>query len=387
MGVMDWFSSLFNKDTNSLDISAFIGELTSEIFFKELAIQSCINLIANTLSRAEFRTYEKGKEIKGDNYYLFNVEPNPNKSANKFWRDVIYQLVYNNECVVIQNSDGKLYVADSFHCERYAFREYVYSDIVIDGYALNRSYTESEVLHFELHNEKIRTIIDGLYNSYSKLIAAAQGNYKRNNSRRGKVTVPTNYPQTQDAQDKLKDLFENKFKKFFEAEYSAIIPMTNGIEYEDLQSNIGVKGGADNKEIRAFIDDIFDFVAIALNVPPTLLKGTVADTEKAVDNLLMFCINPLAETLDDEINRKYYKKRLYLERTYMKVNTSMIRATSIKDIAGALETLFRIGSYTVDDCLEALGMEPLETEWSQTRFVTKNYEPIETRIAGGDDSS
>ena len=381
MGVKDWFISLFNKD-GTLDLSATVGSLAGEIFFKELAIQSCINLIANSLSKAEFQTFDKGKEVKGDNYYLFNVEPNPNKSANKFWRDVIYRLVYDNECLVIQNN-GHFYVADSFHVDRYAFKEYIYSGVTIDGFAMTRTFAESEVLHFELHNEKIRTVIEGLYGSYSKLIAAAQLNYKRNNSPRGKVNIPTNYPQTEKAQSDLKSLFEVKFKKFFEAEGGAILPLTNGIDYEELASNIGVKGGADNKEIRAFIDDIFDFVAIALNVPPTLLKGTVADTEKAVDNLIMFCINPLAETISDEVNRKYYKKRLYLERTYMKVNTSMIRVTSIKDIAGALETLFRISAYTVDDCLTALGMEPLETEWSQTHFVTKNYEPIETRIAGG----
>jgi hypothetical protein len=58
----------------------------------------------------------------------------------------------------------------------------------------------------------------------------------------------------------------------------------------------------------------------------------------------------------------------------------MIRAVDIKDIAGALETLFRIGGYTIDDVLKSLGMEPLDNEWSTTHFVTKNYEPIEHSI-------
>ena len=100
----DWFLSLFNKETKTLTLDAFIGELTGEIFFKELAVQACINLIANTISRSEFLTYEKGKEVKKDNYYLFNVEPNPNKSASKFWRDVVSKLVYDNECLVINKA-------------------------------------------------------------------------------------------------------------------------------------------------------------------------------------------------------------------------------------------------------------------------------------------
>lgn len=379
--VWNWFFSLFNKDTKSLSLDAFIGELASEIYFKQLAIQSCINLISNVLSKAEFQTFERGEEVRKENYYLFNVEPNPNKSASKFWRQVISNLVYDNECLVVQYN-GYFYVADSFHVDRYAFKNYLYKDIIIDDFRLNRSYEESEVFHFELHNERISNVIDGLYNSYSKLIAAAQANYKRNHSRRGKLKIPTNYPQTEKAQEELEKLFSEKFKRFFEAENGAVLPLPNGLEYDELASNIGVKGGADNAQIRAFIDDVFDFVAIAFNIPPQLIKGSVADTEKATDNLLMFCINPLAELINDEINRKYYGKRAFLERTYLRINTSMIRAHDIKDIAGALETLLRIGGYTIDDILKTLGMEPLNTEWSTTRFMTKNYAPVEAVIAG-----
>ena len=155
------------------------------------------------------------------------------------------------------------------------------------------------------------------------------------------------------------------------------------MEYKELSSNIGAKGGADNKEIRSFINDVFDFVAMAFQVPPQLIKSDIADTEKAVKNFLTFCINPLAELLMDEINRKLYGKKMFLERTYLRIDTTRIRSVDIKDIAGALETLLRIGAYTVDDCLKALGLEPLETDWSQTRFMTKNYETIQDRIAAG----
>lgn len=385
MGVWNWFLSLFDRNTGTLDINAIIGELSGEIFFKELAIQSSINLIANVLSKAEFETYEKGKAVRKDNYYLFNVEPNPNKSASKFWRDVIHHMVYENECLVVQYS-GHFYVAEKFDVKKYAFQQYVYSGVTIDGFKLDRSYEEEDVWHFELHNQKIKSVIEGLYTSYSKLIAAAQGNYKRNNSPRGTLKIATSYPQTEKGQTELQSLFSEKFKKFFTAEGGAVLPLQEGLDYTELASNIGVKGGADNAQIRAFIDDIFDFVAIAFQIPPTLLKGTVADTDKSVDNLLMYCINPLAELISDEVNRKYYGKRDYLARTYMRVNTSMIKAHDIKDIAGALETLLRIGAYTVDDCLNALGMEPLGTDWSTAHFMTKNYEPIEQRIssaAGG----
>ena len=381
MALWDWFLGLFNKDTGTLPLDVPVGNIAAEVFIKELAVQSCVNLIANAVSRSEFSTFEKGKEKKGENYYLFNIEPNPNKSASKFWRNVIHRLVYDNECLVIQQ-DGNFYVADSFTCARFAFKEYIYRDIVIDDYQLRNSYLESEVFHFELHDEKIKNIIEGLYQSYATLIEASKAHYKRNNARRGTLEIPTNYPQTEKAQKELENLLTNRIKRFFEAEGGAVLPLSNGMKYEELASNIGVKGGVEGRDIRAFIDDIFDFVAIAFQVPPQLIKGNVVDTDKAVNNFLTFCVNPLAKLITDEINRKMYGKAAFLERTYIKLDTSRIRAVDITDIAGALDVLLRIGSYSIDDCLKTLGLEPLETEWSQARWITKNYERVEQRFEG-----
>lgn len=380
--VWDWFLGLFDKN-NTVSLDVHVGALATEVFYKELAIQASINLIANTVARSEFRTFEKGKEIKKDNYYLFNVEPNKNKSASKFWRDVIHKLVYDNECLVIQQ-DNHFYVADSFDTDKYVFKENIYRNIVIQDYRLKDTFTESEVLHFELHNGKIKDIIEKLYNSYGSLITASQKHYKRNNARRGTLTIPTNYPQTDKAQQELQKLLNDKFKRFFDAEGGAVLPLTNGIEYDELENTNGVKGGIEGRDIRAFIDDVFDFVAIGFQIPPQLLRGNVADTDKAVNNFLTFCINPLAELLTDEINRKMYGKKNFIESTYVKLDTSNIRAVDIKDIAGALDVLVRIGAYSVDDCLKYLGMEPLNTDWSKARWMTKNYERIDQRFLGGD---
>ena len=381
MGIKNWVAAVFGSKATEVDIDTLIGELAIEACFKKLAIQSCINLISNVLSKAEFKTYEQGKEVRQENYYLFNVQPNKNKSASKFWRDVIYKLVYDNECLVVMQ-DRELYVADSFQCEKYAFKEYIYRGVVVDELQLNRSYRESEVFHFEMHNERIRNVIDNLYQNYGKLIAAAQKNYKRNNSPRGTVEVSTSYAKTEKAQQELKELFGRKFKDFFEAEGPAILPLTEGVKYNELSSNIGSRT-ENYKEIRSFIDDVFDFVAIAFNIPPQLLKGSVAITEGLMDNFMTFCINPFAKLLQDEINRKYYGKDAFLKRTYLRIDTSMIRAHDLKDIAGALETLLRIGGYTIDDILTTLGKEPLNTEWSQIHWMTKNYSPVEDFLKEG----
>ena len=379
--IKDWLNVLFGRKPTQNE-AMFIGSLATEVFFKELALQASINLIANALAKGEFLTFEGGKQVRSENYYLLNVEPNQNESANKFWRDVVAKAIHENECLVVQHN-LEFYVADSFTVDNYAFYENVYKDIVIGDLQLDRTFRESEVFRFELHDQRIKTVIDGLYSSYAKLIATSQSNYKRNNSVRGTLNLDTSYPQTEQANKDLKDLLENRFKKFFDAEGPAIVPLAKGMKFEELASNIGVKSGADGREIRNFIDDIFDFVAIALQIPPQLLKGNVADTDKAVNNFLTFCINPWAKMIETEINRKLYGKKAYLGRTYCKLDTTRIKAVDIKDVANALDVLTRIGAYCVDDSLITLGMEPLNTEWSQTRWMTKNYTPITEAAKGG----
>jgi len=382
LSVWQRFLSWFNQDSGTLSLDVCVAGLASETYVKELAVQACINLIANTVARSEFRTYEKGEETRKDNYYLFNVEPSPNRNASKFWREVIARLVYDNECLVIQEG-GYLYVAESFERQKFAFKEHVYTDVVVDEYKLRDRFSESQVLYFELHNQKIKAVIDGLYYSYAKLIELSKKRYQKNSVRRGALTIPTTYPQTDKAQADLKDLLEKRFKAFFAAEGDAVIPLTGGMTYEEAKDPTTARASIEGRDIRAFIDDVFDYVAIAFQVPPQLLKGNVADTDKAVSNFLTFCVNPLAELLADEINRKMYGKKAFLARTYMKLDTSHIRAVDIRDVANALDVLLRIGAYSVDDCLKALGMEPLGGEIGQQRWMTKNYTPIETVLEGG----
>lgn len=371
------------KGGKAVAIDGKYGSITGEIFYKELAIQASINLIANTIARSEFLTFEKGEHVRKENYYLFNVEPNQNKSASEFWRDVVSRLIYDNKCLIIQQG-GMFYAADSFEVKEFALKENIYKNIIVNGYELKNTYKESEVFHFKLHDSKIKNVIDGLYSSYSKLITVSDKSYKKRNARRGKLIIDSSYPQTEEAQNDLEDLLKNRFDKFFNAEGDAVLPFSKGLEYDELENIAGQKSNTDGREIRAFIDDVFDFIAMAFQIPPQLLKGNLSETSSAVDNFLTFCINPITEGLADEINRKLYGKKSFIERTYLKIDTTNIKVVKLKDIANALDVLTRIGAYSVDDSLRALGMEPLMTSWSKARWMTKNYAPIEQMAKGGE---
>lgn len=373
MILWDWVTSWFGGTTT---YDAYAGALPEEIFYKELAKRSCINLIANTVARSEFLTFEKGVEIRKDNYYLLNVEPNQNKSGSKFWRDVVSELLTENECLVVLIND-KFYMANSFGKNENALKENTYDNVVIGTYKTTDIFPESQVLHFELHNKRMLPIIEGVTAAHSKLVQSASTSYKRNKAKHGTVEVPTNYPQTDAAQKDLEKLLDERFKKFIEAEGGSLLPLTNGMKYTQIESTGA--SSTDTTAVRNFVNDIFEFTAIGYQIPPQILTGNIADTDKVVNNYLTFCINPIAEIITDELNRKYYKKAAFLERTYTKLDTSRIKVLDIKDIAGSMDILTRIGANCIDDNLRLLGLEPLNTEWSKARWLTKNYERIETR--------
>ncbi|HDK7182954.1 TPA: phage portal protein [Clostridium botulinum] len=372
---------MFSKN-KTVALDGEYGSLEGELFYKQLAIESCINLIANCISKCEFLTFEKGQEVRKENYYLFNVRPNQNLSASEFWKKAIYTLFINNELLIVQVNNN-FYIANNFDTTQYALKDNTYSKIKIDNYTLQDTFKERDVFHLTLNNSNVKSIIDGLYMGYAKLIKAGQLSYIKSKTRRGTLNIDSNFSQTEEAQKDLQDLMDNKFKTFFQSEKDVVLPLNKGLTYTELGINNKGKSVGEVRDVRSYINDIFDFVGIGFNVPPVLIKNDVADTDNATSNLLMFCINPLVKLISDEINMKFYNKSDYLERTYMKIDTSRIRVTTLKDIAYALDILTRNGINEVDDNLIALGREPKGGEIGKQRFVTKNYMPIKEMIKGG----
>lgn len=379
MGLRDWLGDIFKRqqrgDHDQTSFDTLCIDLSEKILVRDLAINTAINLLGNAISLSEFNTYDKGNEDKSNIYYKLNVEPNPNYSASRFWKKFVYRLVYDGEALIIEQGKN-YYVADSFVKETRAFYTCKYRDVVVDDFSLKRSYDESDVLYFKLYERNIINIVGSLYDDYGKLVEYSKASYKKNNAKRGIVNIPTNYPQTEDAKEKLNKLLNDQIQKFYGAENGAVLPLTNGITYEDISSD-SYKNSTDSRDIRNLIDDIFDFTAIGFNIPPALLKGSANDLESTVDRFIKFGVEPFCEMIEDEVNRKFYSKNSYLNNTYMAIDTSRLKTTNLSQLANVVDVLTRNGVNNIDENRKLLGMEPLRSEESQKRRITKNYEASE----------
>ncbi|NMH67284.1 phage portal protein [Bacillus sp. RO3] len=382
--LVDWINSFFgDKKVVRLD-EELLYTLNAKVYYKKLAIEACTDLIANALVRCEFKTFEKGKEVRGENHYLLNVQPNQNQNASEFIHKLVTQLISENECLVIMQED-QLYIADSFNRITYAFKENIYKEIIVDGFEMKKSFLESQVLYFRLNDKNIMDVINSLYSDYGKLLASAMNFYKRKNNKRYLVKGEFLRAQDNDTQAAIDELFKTQMGNWFDPDKEgALFQLQDGFVMEDMSD--GQKGTEKNgtsRDIRALVDDVIDFVATGLHVPRGLIKGDVADVERQVDSFLMFCILPIVKIIAPEFNRKMYTKEDYKERTYLKIDASQIKVVDIVQLASAIDKLFAVGGLCIDDILEMLGKEPLNTEWSRKRYVTKNYQPADD-LRGGE---
>lgn len=390
MNIIEWLASKFKGKPVPTNINAqlYTDEYLSavfDIYIRELAFWSTVNIIANAVSKCEFKTFLNGKETKGREHYLWNIEPNKNQNSSAFIHKLIAKLYRNNECLVIEQN-GQLIVADSFNRKPYVLYEDVFSQVQVGDFTFDRTFTQSEVLYYQLNDTNVRELVNRLYDQYANLISYTMKAYKKSRGTKGIFKYDT-LPVPETEQRKMfDDLINNKIKAWLDGD-SAALPLGQGQDWKELQQK--TYQTETTRDIRAQIDDIFDFTARAFNVPPALLRGDVQDTSKAIDQLLTFCIDPLCDMLQEEINRKRNGYEGFIRGTYLKIDTSTIKHIDLFDVATAIDKLIGSGAFCINDIRKAAGQEAINEDWAEQHWMTKNYETVQNALLsleGGENS-
>jgi HK97 family phage portal protein len=359
--------------------------------FKVYAIQAAINKIANALSMSEFQTLKKGKETKEDIWYKLNVEPNVNQNAADFWQKVVFEMVHNPNGALIIQVNGQFIVADDYAVTEYAVRPNYYKNVRAGTLDFTQTgFEEKDVLRLRLNNAKVKEIIDGVYSEYGKLISSSIRNFNRSNSKKIFVKIGTTFQQFESIQVEnedgtvttkfdfiMDDLFKNRLKSYFEEGDSAT-PIEEGLDIIEPQSDGGVASAQkkDTRDIANLFNDTVNMVADAFGIPRGLLKGDVADIEAQTDNFITFCINPLANMIEDEANRKLYGQFRMAQGSKLKVMTDLIKTYDATKLAASSEALFRIRAINANDVRRWLRKERIDEPWADEYAMTKNYTDV-----------
>lgn len=338
-----------------------------------MAFWNAVNTIANAVSKCEFKTYTRGKETKGPEYYLWNIEPNQNQNSSGFIHKLIAELYRNNECLVIEQS-GKLLVADSFTRTPYVLYPDTFTDVTIGDFTFNKTFTQSDVLYFQLSERNMREVINAMYESYARLITYSMKAYQKSRGTKGTFNYDTLPVAGTDERKFFDELITKKFKTFMNSS-DAIIPLGRGQSYTDIGSK--TYSSETTRDIRAMIDDVSDFTAKGFNMPPALLRGDIQGTSDAVDQFLTFCIDPLADMIQEEINRKRIGQVEFSKGSKIVIDTKTIKHIDLFSISTAIDKLIGSGAFCINDIRKATGDEVIDEDWAWQHFITKNYSSIE----------
>ena len=119
----------------------------------------------------------------------------------------------------------------------------------------------------------------------------------------------------------------------------------------------------------------------AFDIPKAVFLGEITEKADSTNEFITYAVGWIKELIDDSLNAKLVGEKDYLKGERIWIDMSRYKHRDLVESAANLDKLRSIG-FTFDEILEAIGREPLNTEFSQERVVTKNY----TNEMGGNGS-
>ena len=343
------------------------------LYYKELALYTGVNLIANAISRSEIRTYKRGKPVKDGDYYLLNVSPNRNETSSIFWHKVINATVRRGEALVVEVKN-QLYCADSYvrEQERPILGD-IYSGVQVGNFTFERVFRQDDVYLFRLDNVSVRALVDGMYEDYGKVISTAVAALKRSNGQKYKLHIEGVKAGDDDFNNEFTEYISKQLKDYMQAD-AAVYPEFDGYKLEgDPIYGSGTRSAEDFLKLRK---DLFDTVAGALHIPQAMMTGNITNINDVVGAFLTFGADPYADMITEALNKGAGYKNYAAGNRY-EMDTRRIMHRDIFASAAAISTLVGSGTYSIDEVRERLGEAPLGEWWSEKHFITKNFEEVE----------
>ena len=210
-------------------------EAAQEYQVRELSFWVCANMVANALGRCEFRTFRGHEEIQEKEYYLWNVSPNVNQNSSAFLHKLVARLYQNNEALIVNTLPrpdmDALVVADSWEePDAWPSRQNEYRGVTVGDYTYQYPVYEANALHLKLNHTNMRPILNGLYQSYWRMVSAAMKAYQWDHGQHWKVHVSQLAQGGDKFQESFQQMITEQLKPFFDSD-GAILPEFDGYAY------------------------------------------------------------------------------------------------------------------------------------------------------------
>lgn len=352
----------------------------------KLAIEKAVNMIAHAVAKSEFVVQRKEGRAKDHLYWVLNIQPNANETATDFWIRVVRRLLTEGECIIC-NIAGALYIADSYSKSNTVILAQTYRNLNItanDGnYTLQKTFGASEIIHLRAQNEKIKRYLERILSQYDKTASAVAAAKKLASAPKFTLDVPAALPvlrtKGEDGKEKVLtiDEYKNKIRRLLESDDIEVLQNQNGMTISQLKIDTTVS----SEDVVKLATEIYTESALAYDIPKAVFLGEITEKADSTNEFITYAVGWVTELINDSLNAKLVGERDYLAGEYIWIDMSRFKHRDIIESAANLDKLRSIG-FNFDEVRSMVGWEPLNTDFSQERVVTKNY----TNNLGGEES-
>ena len=372
------FEWLFRNNRGSVE--NFLQIIATDLTKVQLALmaqEKAAGMIAKAIAKSEI-VLTKGETRRKDmEYYRLNIRPNDNETATDFWFNVARSLVATGDCVVVRMQNGKYYRANSYQMDSYVLFSKTYSNIVLtDGYneiALRYGVSSDDILHFRYSTDKLRVFTNNVLDNLNDALNAVQSLETIANTPLLKFKVDANLQfrrRTADGKE-IRLTLDNvldEFKSKIDGKKLAILTEQTGTSLEFMD----VKKQVTAAELGTLADTINKECAAAYDIPLGVFNGQITEQSDATNEFITYAVSPVAEVINDTMNAKLVGQADYIKGERAFVWLAHFKHIDVIDAANSLDKLRAIG-FTLDEIFEMVGYPALNTEFSTTRALTKNY--------------
>lgn len=381
------FDFLFrDKGGEEKSIMELITVDIKKLALSKMAIEKAENMIAKAIAKSEFVVQRGNERVQDDIYWMLNIRPNPNETATDFWIRAVKKILREDECVICILKSG-IFIADSYNTDNSVTMPQVYKNITISAndktMTLNKNFSANDIIHLRTKNRKIRGYLEKTLKLYNDTVSALCEAKKIAGSPKFALNMDGNQPiiRKRDADGKEKSLTIDEYKKdikrLLESDDIEVLINSTGLKVEQMKITTDVS----SEDIAKLAKEIFTECAFAYDIPKAVFLGEITEKADSTNEFITYAVSWIVEIINDSMNAKMVGKEDYLKGEKIWIDISQYKHIDIIQSAANLDKLRAIG-FSFDEILKLVGWEPLNTEFSKERVVTKNY----TNNLGGGES-
>jgi HK97 family phage portal protein len=362
------------------DYIEILTEDLAQLNASKFAIQKCVAMIANAISKSEIVIQGKKGLEYNSTYYRLNIKPNDNETGTEFWARVTEKLLIENEALVVFTRN-MFYLADSWTVSNDIMRPKTYTGINLVGpdgttYQINKHFKSDEVMHLRLpENNKRLEFFKTVAKLYDKTTATISTVVQLSNVPKFGININTQarLVEKTDTGDKVvtgKE-YASRIIKMLCSDKIEGMALPEGIKIESL--NAGGSSNVDAAKIDALVKASEEACARAFDIPKAVYFGEISDQSDATNEFITYAVSPVAECLNDGLNNLIVGEEDYIERNErIIVFLARFKHIDIIDSADKLSKM-RGDGWTLDEIFHLIGYPEMHSDFTTTRALTKNY--------------